>query len=163
MILNSTNAQLIARAVGSEETEDWPGKQIVLFNDPNVQGVSPFADILWSGREPADVSGMRRSARVLVLVGTVGAVFGLAKVHALTHTYDITDSGRLGWSLAYVGVLLLAAYAVGLPSLPRSRNQLLVSAGGAALGATLMSVVTLVAGGQLLPRFVIFIARCSNS
>ena len=36
MILNSTNAQLIARAVGSEETEDWPGKQIVLYNDPNV-------------------------------------------------------------------------------------------------------------------------------
>jgi lipopolysaccharide/colanic/teichoic acid biosynthesis glycosyltransferase len=99
---------------------------------------------------------VRRSARVLVLVGTVGAVFGLAKLHALTHTYDITNSGRLGWSLAYVGVLLLAAYAVGLPSLPRGRNKLLVSAGGAALGATLMSVVTLVAGGQLLPRFVIF-------
>jgi len=99
---------------------------------------------------------VRRSARVLVLVGTVGAVFGLAKVHAVTHGYGITDSGRLGWSLAYVGVLLLAAYAVGLPSLPRSRNKLLVSAGGAALGATLMSVVTLVAGGQLLPRFVIF-------
>ncbi|MGZ6953594.1 MAG: sugar transferase [Acidimicrobiia bacterium] len=99
---------------------------------------------------------MRRSARVLILVGTTGAVFGLAKVHALSHTYDLTNSARLGWSLAYVGVLLLAAYAVGLPSLPRSRNKLLVSAGGAALGATLMSVVTLVAGGQLLPRFVIF-------
>ncbi len=99
---------------------------------------------------------MRRSARVLILVGTVGAVFGTAKLHALTHTYDLTSSARLGWSLAYVGVLLLAAYAVGLPSLPRSRNKLLVSAGGAALGATLMSLVTLVAGGQLLPRFVIF-------
>ena len=99
---------------------------------------------------------MRRSARVLILIGTVGAVAGTAKLHALTHTYDITNSGRLGWSLAYVGVLLIAAYAVGLPSLPRGRNKLLVSAGGAALGATLMSVVTLVAGGQLLPRFVIF-------
>lgn len=99
---------------------------------------------------------MRRSARVLILVGTVGAVFGMAKLHALTHTYDLTSSARLGWSLAYVGVLLLAAYSVGLPSLPRSRNKLLVSAGGAALGATLMSLVTLVAGGQLLPRFVIF-------
>jgi lipopolysaccharide/colanic/teichoic acid biosynthesis glycosyltransferase len=99
---------------------------------------------------------MRRSARVLIVIGTVGAVFGLAKVHALTHGYDITNSGRLGWSLAYVAVLLIAAYAVGLPSLPPSRNKLLVSAGGAALGATLMSVITLVAGGQLLPRFVIF-------
>ena len=36
MIINSTNAQLIARATGSEETDDWKGKQIVLFNDPNV-------------------------------------------------------------------------------------------------------------------------------
>lgn len=36
MIINSTNAQLIARAVGSEETEDWEGKEVVLFHDPNV-------------------------------------------------------------------------------------------------------------------------------
>lgn len=36
MICNSTNAQLIAMAVGSEETDDWAGKQIVLYNDPNV-------------------------------------------------------------------------------------------------------------------------------
>jgi lipopolysaccharide/colanic/teichoic acid biosynthesis glycosyltransferase len=99
---------------------------------------------------------MRRSARVLMLLGALGAVFGLAKVHALTHAYDITNSGRFGWSLAYVGVLLVAAYAAGLPSLPRHRNELLVAAGGAGLGATLMSLVTLVAGGQLLPRFVIF-------
>ena len=67
--------------------------------------------------------GMRRSARVLVLVGTLGAVFGLAKVHALAHGYDITDSGRLGWSTAYVGVMLLAAYSVGLPTLPREPEQ----------------------------------------
>ena len=99
---------------------------------------------------------MRRSARVLLVVGTVGAVVGLAKLHALTHVYDLSSSVRAGWSLAYVGVLLLAAYAVGLPALPRSRNKLLVASGGALLGATLMSLVTLVAGGQLLPRFVIF-------
>ncbi len=36
MVLNSTNAQLIAMAVGSENSEDWSGKQIVLYNDPNV-------------------------------------------------------------------------------------------------------------------------------
>lgn len=99
---------------------------------------------------------MRRSARVLLVIGTIGAVFGLAKLHAVNNVYDLSESARIGWSVAYVGVLLVAAYTVGLPSLPRSRNKLLVAAGGAALGATLMSVVTLVAGGQLLPRFVIF-------
>ena len=36
LVLNSTNSQLIANALGSTETDDWKGKDIVLFNDPNV-------------------------------------------------------------------------------------------------------------------------------
>lgn len=36
LILNMTNVQLAARACGSEDTDDWTGKQIVLFVDPNV-------------------------------------------------------------------------------------------------------------------------------
>jgi len=99
---------------------------------------------------------MRRSARVLMLLGALSAVFGMAKLHAASHSYVFTASDRLGWAFAYVGVLLVAAYATGLPSLARSRNKLLVSAGAAALGATLMSLITLMVGAQLLPRLVIF-------
>jgi hypothetical protein len=36
MTLNTTNAQLIAMALGSDETEEWIGKQIVVYNDPTV-------------------------------------------------------------------------------------------------------------------------------
>lgn len=36
MILNWTNLQAAADACGSEMTEDWPGKQVVLYVDPNV-------------------------------------------------------------------------------------------------------------------------------
>lgn len=36
MVLNSTNAQIIAGIVGSEETDDWAGHQIVLYADPNI-------------------------------------------------------------------------------------------------------------------------------
>ena len=36
LVLNWTNTQLIARAVGTEETDEWIGKKIVLFDDPNV-------------------------------------------------------------------------------------------------------------------------------
>lgn len=36
LVLNSTNLQLCAQALGSEETEDWLGKQVVLYTDPNV-------------------------------------------------------------------------------------------------------------------------------
>ena len=35
-VTNWTNLQLIAKALGSEEVETWSGKQIVLYDDPNV-------------------------------------------------------------------------------------------------------------------------------
>jgi hypothetical protein len=36
MVLNSTNIQLLAKACGSEDTEDWLGKKVVIYSDPNV-------------------------------------------------------------------------------------------------------------------------------
>jgi len=35
-ILKTTNAVLIANALGSEETDEWIGRKIVLFADPTV-------------------------------------------------------------------------------------------------------------------------------
>jgi hypothetical protein len=36
MVLNSINGQLIAQALGSDETDDWRGQKIVLYNDPSI-------------------------------------------------------------------------------------------------------------------------------
>jgi hypothetical protein len=36
MVLNSTNGQLIAKALGSKNSDDWVGKEIELFHDRNV-------------------------------------------------------------------------------------------------------------------------------
>lgn len=36
LVMNPTNLQLAALALGSEETDHWIGKQIVLYTDPNV-------------------------------------------------------------------------------------------------------------------------------
>lgn len=36
MVLNPTNGQIIASVVKSEETDEWPGHKIVLYDDPNV-------------------------------------------------------------------------------------------------------------------------------
>lgn len=36
MVLNVTNAQLIAHVLQSEETDDWIHKEITLYNDPSV-------------------------------------------------------------------------------------------------------------------------------
>jgi hypothetical protein len=37
MVMNSTNLQLCAQALGSDDTDHWIGKQVVLYNDPSVQ------------------------------------------------------------------------------------------------------------------------------
>ncbi len=36
LVLGLTNAELIAEAVGSDDMDQWPGKQVTLFFDPDV-------------------------------------------------------------------------------------------------------------------------------
>lgn len=36
LVLNSTNLALLEKAFGSDDTDDWTGKKVVLFNDENV-------------------------------------------------------------------------------------------------------------------------------
>ncbi|HVF13015.1 MAG TPA: sugar transferase, partial [Acidimicrobiales bacterium] len=99
---------------------------------------------------------MRRLARPLMLVGTVLVVLGLSKAHAAAHAYDYTASSRLVWSVAYMGLLVVAGYGAGLPDLARTRRSALLGALGSTLVATLgLSVLQLVFGAPLLPRFVV--------
>lgn len=99
---------------------------------------------------------MRRVARPLLFVGTVAAVAGLSEAHAVAHGYDYASSSRFAWSVAYMALLALAAYGAGLPELPRSRRAAALNAasatGAAALG---VSVLQLLVGSALLPRFVV--------
>ena len=36
MVLNWTNTQLVAQVTGSEETEDWKGRQLNVYEDPTI-------------------------------------------------------------------------------------------------------------------------------
>ncbi len=103
---------------------------------------------------------MTRAARILFLVSVAGLVVGLSKVHAAwvaATPYDYTGSFRFGWSLAYVLLLYVVAYGVGLPDLPKSwRGALASSSAAAVLAALGVSSVQLVTGDALLPRFVVF-------
>src|SRR6478735_9162394 len=103
---------------------------------------------------------MRRAARPLLYLGTVAIVLGLAKVHAAyigDYVLHSTDPARLVWTVAFLGLLVLASYAAGLPELPRTGRQALTSALVAPVGAALaISVVQLIGGDALLPRFVVF-------
>ena len=100
--------------------------------------------------------GMRRFARLLVVLGTITVVFGLAKLHAVRHHYVLHGSSRFSWAVAYVGLVCVAAYAAGLPEVPRRRSRVLAALVATGLGAGAISLVQLFAGDALLPRFVVF-------
>lgn len=90
-------------------------------------------------------------------LGTAGVVLAVGKVHAATiGHYDYTGSARFFWSIAYIALLCASAYGVGLPELPRATLHAAVTAAGAAFGAAIgVSMLQLVTGDALLPRFVV--------
>ncbi len=103
---------------------------------------------------------MQRLSRALLVGGVVATVVGLSKLHAAivaVPSYDYSGSPRLAWSLAFVAVLAVAAYGAGLPDLPRTLRSASVSSVAAAGAAGVaLSVIQLVTGDALLPRFVVF-------
>ena len=103
---------------------------------------------------------MRRATRFLALLAPAVVVIGLAKIHAsvlANPPYDFTGSFRFAWSLGYIFVLCMAIYGLGLPDVPRTMRQAFTSVVVASLtAAVILSVVQLVLGDALLPRFVVF-------
>lgn len=101
----------------------------------------------------------RRLPLLVMSAGLVGLVLGLSKLHAAAvadNGYDFTSSSRFGWAIAYAGLLVLSAYAAGLPDVPRRPRQIVASAIVAPAAAGIgMSLVQLALGTALLPRFVV--------
>ncbi|HEX2117599.1 MAG TPA: sugar transferase [Acidimicrobiales bacterium] len=81
----------------------------------------------------------------------------MSKAHATAHQYDFTQSFRFAWALAYIGLLWAASYGAGLPELARNRRSAALTAAASTGAAALaMSVLQLLMGSALLPRFVVF-------
>jgi hypothetical protein len=101
-----------------------------------------------------------RLARAGLVAALAATVFGLSKVHAAwvaDPAYDYTGSSRFGWSLLLLATVCTVAYAVGLPDLARDRRAALgASALAGVLSAVVVSLVQLLTGDALLPRFVVF-------
>ena len=95
---------------------------------------------------------MRRAARLLVPAGIVVIV-------AMVGQYHDDTRGRYEpswWTLGYTALLMVGAYAAGLPDLTRSpRSAVTACVGATATGAVGISAAQLVTGSQLLPRFVV--------
>ena len=102
---------------------------------------------------------MKRVARLLSFLGAAGVVLGLSKVHAAyvaDPPYDFTGSTRFAWAIGYILLLWLAGYGFGLPDLPRSAREATLVATGVSFSAAFgVSVLQLLVGDALLPRFVV--------
>lgn len=100
---------------------------------------------------------MSRPGRLTLSFGTAATVIGLSKAHAVASGYVWSTSSRFSWSLAFIGLLCLAAYAFGLPEQrPTHRSALLSAVLATLAGAAVISLCQLFVGDALLPRFVVF-------
>ncbi len=99
---------------------------------------------------------MTRWGRFALYAGIAACVVGLSKAHAVTHEYSWSGSSRFAWSMGYVLLLGLTAYAFGLPEQYRTRRSALLGAAAAVATAALaVSALQLFVGDELLPRFVV--------
>lgn len=101
------------------------------------------------------------AARLLTLSGVVVTVLGFAKFHAsqvADPPYDFTASFRLLPTIGYTLLVVVGAYAAGMPDRRRSTRlgDLVVGLLVVGSAAMALSAVQLAVGAALLPRFVVF-------
>ena len=103
---------------------------------------------------------MSRRSRLLLVLVTLAVVVAAGAVHAaLIGHYRFVAPYRLGWDVGYALVLSVTAYAAGLPDRASSRAAALAQAVPAVgAGSVIVSLVQLVAGSLLLPRFVVAVS-----
>ena len=100
---------------------------------------------------------MSRPGRLALYLGTALTVIGLSKAHAVASGYVWSTSSRFAWSLTFIGLLCLAAYAFGLPEQrPTHKSAFLAAVLATLAAASVISMFQLFVGDALLPRFVVF-------
>ena len=66
MVLNSTNIHVAAKVMGSDDTDDWTGREIILFNDPNVSFKGEITGGLrFRGQEKAPVKAAAKPVKAI--------------------------------------------------------------------------------------------------
>jgi hypothetical protein len=63
MVLNSTNIKICEKVFGSDDTDDWIGKEIILYTDDNVTfGGELVGGLRFRGQEKAPVKAPAKPA-----------------------------------------------------------------------------------------------------
>ncbi len=63
MILNSTNIHVAAKVFASDDTDNWKGKEIIIYTDPNVSfGGQVVGGLRFRGQEKAPTKAAPKQA-----------------------------------------------------------------------------------------------------
>lgn len=100
---------------------------------------------------------MNRTGTGLTGSGTLAIIVALGVIHSRVAENPYTYGGsRLWWGIGFATALAVAAFALGLPDVPRNRRQAIAaSVAAAALGLLTIATAQAMVGGQILPRFVV--------
>jgi exopolysaccharide biosynthesis polyprenyl glycosylphosphotransferase len=91
-------------------------------------------------------------------LGVAGIVLGLSVVHGeYIGDYVFFETSRFGWAVGYCVWLGVVLYGFGLPDVYRDvRSAVVASIWAAVIGALGVSLMQLLLGAALLPRYVVF-------
>ena len=101
---------------------------------------------------------MRKLLGLLTVFAPIVVVTALGEIHAhfIGH-YSFTGTFRFVWTLTYIAIFVLTAYALGIPNASRTALGATWTAGvSVASAALIISLIQLLTGSLLLPRFVVF-------
>ena len=94
----------------------------------------------------------------------LGSGLALGKFHATFRGgYDLTETSRVWWILAFTGVVVLAGYALGFPEQPSARTPLLTALIAAVVPPALFAIVQIGIGELVIPRFFLLLSVPLNA
>lgn len=65
MVLNSTNIHVAAKVLGSDDTDNWKGKEIILYTDPTVSfGGQVVGGLRFRGQEKEPVKAAGKNVDI---------------------------------------------------------------------------------------------------
>jgi lipopolysaccharide/colanic/teichoic acid biosynthesis glycosyltransferase len=109
---------------------------------------------------------MRPALTVKFSMGALvfGASFAVGKLHAsLRGEYDLTQSSRFGWMIAFSLIVFLVGYALGLPESPSLKGPFQTAIVVALIPPFVFAAVQSVIGQFVLPRFFLFVSIPINA
>ena len=98
LVVNQTNAKMIAQVVGSDETDDWPGHRVTLYVNDAVQfGNEVVSAIRVRKKAPPAARAIATQARTVAVPPNGAGTLTYKQAVELCATAGLTEDDMKGW------------------------------------------------------------------